>query len=123
MDEATLTALLTKWQLLLRMQDWRIRASFSDSIPEDDSGHVVHAAESQTAEIFIVSAEGYEQRTHAVTEYDPEQILVHELLHCKFHFLDTEKSDPCIEFAIDSVAETLVKLRRATRDKNPTVIH
>lgn len=111
-----LEALCKEYQRLLRMQDWRVKVAFvaAGEMPAAGlQGYSDASDHSLDANILIICAKDF-PKAKAVNEYDPEQILVHELLHCKFHCVDKEDS-PAFEYAIDSTADCIVALRRATQ--------
>ena len=107
-----LEALLAEWQAILRMRDWEITLVLDhEHIPSDELANVVMQANSQKAEIRLLSTQKYAAGERALGGYDQAVTLVHELLHLKLYMLVSD-DDPPIEFAIDSIAEALVNLRR-----------
>ena len=112
MTDEELQSLCAEYQSILRMRDWVISAKFGDIEGDDKVGIVEHQAETQTAAITLLSKVAYAAGQASVSGYDVEVTLAHELLHCRFHMLGDEKGDPAVEFAIESVAEALVSLKR-----------
>jgi hypothetical protein len=108
-----LESLCAIYQKMLRLQDWQIKVSFvrESEMPEPKlQGYSNHHAESQNAEIMVLSEEDFRPKDH-FNSYDAEQVLCHELLHIRFYSVDKE-DDKAFEFAIDSTADALVALRR-----------
>ncbi len=111
MRDDELQSLCAIYQKLLRMCDWVISVKFADALEGDDKlGTVEHQGETQSAVITLLSKAAYATGKASISGYDVPRVLCHELLHCKFYMLGDEKSDPAVEFAIDSVAEALVCL-------------
>lgn len=120
-NQAQLDSWLKEYQSILRMNDWRISATFvsRSELRKDHSGYSYFDDVSHCARIIVLSPESYE-KDYSETEkfisgHDPEQVLVHELLHPKFHMVKNQLHNS-FEAAIDSVATAIVLLRR-TYDK------
>lgn len=112
--------LLKEWVERLGLQDWRIKLKIdckeSDMILKDCAGCTEWTESSKTARIEIMSEEEYGDR---ITEWDPERILVHELLHLKFSLWDDSRfNDPDfmpdrhMHQLIDDMARALVCAKR-----------
>lgn len=104
MTNKELIALCKEYQKALKMSDWKISVSFVDSISGGCSGEAEFEEESQIAKIKVIR-----KRNYKGLEYDPWQILMHELLHCKFASVNTE-DNPLFEQAIDSTARAILDL-------------
>lgn len=101
------------------MQDWNIKVKFvgEEQLPKPKLiGFSEWEADSRNAVVNILSIEDFKPREH-LYPYDAEQVLVHELIHVKFHVVDKE-GDAEYEFAIDSLADRLVALRRAIQSSD-----
>lgn len=109
-----LDAALARWQRILRLQDWDIRASLRPrGIDDTQDGHcIVHwRLKSATIRIVNQNCEG----SLPEWPYDCEHILVHELLHIPTHPFAPDKetmNDDLFEQHIDSLAKVLVALER-----------
>lgn len=111
MELTELQGLCTEWQVILRMRDWRIRVAFVDSLPDDQAvGFIDFKADTKDAEIQILAPAVYAAGKRSISGYDPEQILVHEMLHAALN--DDCKDNTIMEHAVDCLADALVNLRR-----------
>lgn len=109
-------ALLPEWQEALRLRDWHVHVSIERL--RDMGGHRAGCCtwllSTRTADIKLLDPVDYPDVTWP---YDMEQVLVHELLHLSLAGLSHEDDEPewfdiAREQAIDSIAETLVALKR-----------
>ena len=80
--------LLEEWKERLGLQDWLIILQYNckreDFNLDDVDGEVTVLHDSKQAIVRILKPELFE----GITDFDFEQTLVHELLHCKFDILD-----------------------------------
>lgn len=116
--------LVDQWIDMLELNDWTI--SVKDDCKacemelEDSAGCCTYDVVSKWASVQIISKEEYGQR---VIPYDKEQILVHELLHCKFGIL-SHTEDKIVELLVhqlvEDMAKALVKSKRIKESKNET---
>lgn len=117
-DDKELKAALEKWQHLLGLDAWVIRASIVRQMDMDDpdaEGHSNIVFSRRAALITILDPVDYP--SDAIVEQDMEQTLVHELLHLCFEgFAPKEDSMEytLMEQEIDMLATTLVCLNRET---------
>ncbi len=119
MTSASLKSLLAEYVALLRMGEWKLTLNY---VPANHKelrdgkqyrlGSVEFLVEEKKATIYVSRA----RKQNKVTTHDHEITLVHELLHCKFGTVHKDESSE-FEFAIDSTAEALVRLKRAARGK------
>jgi hypothetical protein len=113
--------LLNEWQERLGLQDWVIKLTinckFDDLELDNACGETDWEDTIKTATIRIVSEEEYGK--DRITEFDFEQILVHELLHIKFGLLSFTQEDyngkvvaELRHQLIDDLARALVMAKR-----------
>ncbi len=118
LTEEELRQLCAEYQAILRLQDWRVDVSIGrpDLEHEDDGAYVTYNTSLRIAKILIVAPEYYP--TNAMMPQDMEVDLVHELVHLYFVPLGKPADDTArdlLEVAVQSIAEAVVKLRRAIR--------
>lgn len=108
---------LVHWQWELRLQDWRVIASWvhpNELAGDNPHGRIEWNIQSKEAEIRICSPGS--RAPEFGRSYDPEATLVHELLHLHFAPFNAEDGTPADnaqEQAINCIADALVKARRA----------
>lgn len=78
---------LQEWQEILFLQDWTIKLNLVE--PEDMNmqevcGENIFQIETKSCVIKILKPEFYGDR---IIKYCAEQILIHELLHCKYNWV------------------------------------
>ena len=96
----------------LGMSDWTFTIKFVNSIHPPgfaDFGTVEFSGQKKNALIRILSRSSAKRKK--LVDYDQEQILVHEMLHCRYDRVHVSNS-PAYEEAIDSTAWCIVNLRR-----------
>lgn len=81
---------LKEWQERLFLQDWIIKVKLAD--PEDMDlkdvcGENSYVIELNCCVIKILKPEHYGDR---IVKYCAEQILIHELLHCKYNWVERD---------------------------------
>ena len=117
MTQTDLEKLLAKWQRILRLQDWNIQVRFVRGYEIDDKQAQMH--HNSNHKIGVVKLRAPQDWPPGDWLEDSESDLVHELLHLHMSPFDETKSDTqeavCLEQAINSIAEALVKLERAAR--------
>lgn len=117
MTSITASELLNEWQERLGLQDWVIILRFN--LFEEDmnksAGETIWNNVNKLAEIHIIREEDF----NSLIPYDYERILVHELLHIKFGYLQTEPEkyedivfDEAQHQLIDDLARALVMAKR-----------
>jgi len=113
MTTKRLEILTTEWKRRLRLQDWETAVSFEPRDKINGDGQTLYNAQLKTAKISIITEETYQNPT-GTQPYDPEEILVHELLHLPFAGIDKFKGLAYTQFevAIDLIAMGLVKAKR-----------
>ena len=108
-----LAKLASKWQKILRLQDWEVTIDFyraRDFTNADALGECTFNINSREGFIKILDPIDYEG------EYDLEWIVVHELLHLHFADWTAKNNYECPvsgEQAIDSIAQALTRLNKA----------
>lgn len=114
-----LNSLAKLWAHWLRLSDWKLSV-FLDTegtLEEDEYAHVRHDYKAGTAVIKICTEETYEEIScgdDCQPPYDPERLLVHELLHLRFAGVKYEDAgmQERFERGLNVVAEALVFLKR-----------
>ena len=108
-----LTKLASKWQKLLRLQDWEVNIDYyraREFTNPDALGECSFNLNSREGFIKILHPTDYDG------EYDLEWVVVHELLHLHFADWTAKNNHECPvsgEQAIDAIAQTLSKLNKA----------
>ena len=119
-----LVNLMRFWQRRLYLNNWEIVLKLLADMPEDTEGNTSWSLANEQAVIRIISLTGF-RRLQTPFPYQPEVILVHELLHLHFAPLqvpamdDEDKADPrsiAQERAIDHIAKALVYTRQAAKN-------
>lgn len=117
--------LLNEWKERLGLHDWVITLRYnckqSDMELEEVAGETHWININKTANIRIVSKEVYGDR---IIKYDFERILVHELLHIKFGYLQLENRsyegmvfDEAQHQLIEDLAQSLVMAKRGITNR------
>jgi hypothetical protein len=121
MSNDELQALLAEWQETLRVRDWDISAGFvrrrALSESGDTRGETRFAHNWKRATIKLVVPDDFEDDDE-YGPYDPEQTLVHELMHVVFFGFMPEDDDNqrmLFENGFELSACALVKLKRAAQ--------
>lgn len=86
-----LNSYLEKWQKILRLDHWTIQAKIvraEDLSDQGNQGEVCSVVCTRMASIKL--RDPIDWPSDCMGEYDMEEVLVHELLHCSFGILDTE---------------------------------
>jgi len=117
MPEEKANALLIEWQKRLFITEWQIELNPNCNPDDMDldglSGQVEYTYENKAARIDILDEKYYGSR---VSEFDFEQILLHEMLHLKFCiFTDSGNlvQDRLIHQYIDEFARALEDAKRS----------
>lgn len=105
---------ITKWQRTLKLQDWDIVVTIEPREDLDgadgDCGHTLGRKHG------IIRLARYRKSEVECTFYDPEQTLVHELLHLHFAPFESKRNgspeDISQEQAIDTMAKVVVAQSR-----------
>ena len=114
----TANELLDEWQERLGLQDWAIILRFNllEEDMNNNAGETIWNNVNKLAEIHIIREEDF----NGIIPYDYERILVHELLHIKFGFLQTNPEkyedivfDEAQHQLIDDLARALVMAKRS----------
>ena len=107
--------LLTEWQNILGLNDWRIEIS-PNCAPHEIESNAVGYTEWQeaikAAHVYILDEKYYGER---VVPFDFEKTLVHELLHLKTCLLfntGNELQDRIAHQLIDDLARSFVAVKR-----------
>lgn len=121
--------LLNEWQQRLGLTDWVITLRYNCKQDDMELGEVAGETDwvnvNKTANIRIVSKEVYGSR---IIKYDFERILVHELLHVKFQYLQIESNsyeakvfDEVQHQLIEDLAQALVMAKRGETDRSKNI--
>lgn len=118
LTQRQLDGYLRKWQPILRLADWEIKAKFaSKDHLEEDEGECVHTLTRKAAVVRVLRPKDF--AGEPVWTYDGEYLLVHELIHLHFAPFQEEvrgtPRDVAQEQAIDAMARAFVELDRSTR--------
>ena len=114
-NQQELDNVLHWWQEKLFLQDWIISAkivSHNEFDLEDSCGENILTFESKTAVIHLLDMNLYPK--DSPVKYCQEKVLVHELLHCKYNFIQStdsysERYLDCIEHQrLEEMAKTLI---------------
>ncbi|MGE5572944.1 MAG: hypothetical protein ACM3ZU_08010 [Bacteroidota bacterium] len=114
MTQEALETLCRTWQKRLRLQDWIVEVRVvraRDMATEGDLGNSMWNLTARRAIVKLLDPIDHSPEDQV--PYDPEQTLVHELLHIHFALCDTKPETPertAQEQAIDSIASALVAL-------------
>ena len=110
--------LLTEWKNRLGLSDWffvLMDHCSPSELMEDADGTVEYVETTKCALIRIVDEE---QRNDSIRPFDYEQVLVHQLLHCKFALLmggndwDRGLQARYLHTLVDDMARALVSAKR-----------
>jgi hypothetical protein len=119
MEKPDLASLLTKWQRILRLQDWEIKVEWArhfDMLP-DSQGQVKAINAHKTAYIKILDRADLADPAKACSSAEEAEVtLVHELLHLHFSLIDgfSGTDNVLYEQAISTIAKALID-----RDRKP----
>lgn len=112
--------LLNEWKIRLGLQNWNIILRYncepSDLELQEVSGETSYVSSTRVASIRILSEKYFSDR---MLVYDFEEILVHELLHIKFAYLQNQNGtyeskilQEKIHQLIEDLAQSLVMAKR-----------
>ena len=112
--------LLNEWKIRLGLQNWNIILRYncepSDLELQEASGETSYVSSTRAASIRILSEKYFGDR---MLVYDFEEILVHELLHIKFAYLQNQNGtyeskilQEKIHQLIEDLAQSLVMAKR-----------
>lgn len=112
MTQKEAVKLCRQWQRHLRLMDWEVSVEVVrwHQLEEDTRGNCAMTVERKAAQITILNPEDWRPDSPL---YDPEQTLVHELLHLHFEPFWRNKKRLEMEQAIEAIAFGLVAARRA----------
>lgn len=109
------------WQRQLRLQDWDVTVEWAESNALGGAmGRTTFHASTHEARVRILPEHEYPPVSERAGSYDPEEVLVHELLHLtwgEWEGADAE-DDPkhnAKELALNLTAAALVRLERGER--------
>lgn len=115
--------LLDEWQKRLGLHDWFITLK-TDCKPEelspDEDGDVEYVESTQCAIIRVIDQK---LRKDALRPFDFEEILVHELLHCRLSLLldgdnwDTGFQPRYLHQIVDRLSRAFVDAKRSNKDE------
>ena len=124
-SQTQLDEYLEKWKVILGLQDWMIKASVvgKEYMPlEDSAGVNEYSIPMMQSIIYILDPKDYEDDTMDV--YIAEKILVHELLHLVFTYVDRENdyesklADLIEHQKIEKMAKSFMKARYHLTDND-----
>ena len=124
-SQTQLDEYLEKWKTILGLQDWMIKASVvgKEYMPlEDSAGVNEYSIPMMQSIIYILDPKDYEDDTMDV--YIAEKILVHELLHLVFTYVDRENdyesklADLIEHQKIEKMAKSFMKARYHLTDND-----
>jgi len=105
-----LDACLSKWQRILRLQDWEIRAQIlapSKMARRHANAECAVYAPLKRATISLCKPAAYKRRNDPLWPLDMERLLVHELLHIPIRaFAPDEEDEPERYLAMEQFVET-----------------
>lgn len=81
---------LKEWQERLFLQDWIIKINLvepDEMVMKDVCGENVFQIETKCCVVKILKPEFYGDR---IVKYCAEEILIHELLHCKYNWVERD---------------------------------
>lgn len=108
---------LAVWQQRLKLDDWRISASFVHraDLPPKTMGGIRWDRNKKTAEIWVLDASEYRLPVKAMLD-DMELTLVHELVHLDLTSLPRgQASRGSEERAVEGIAQAMLGLERGNR--------
>ena len=101
--------LLNEWKTKLGLFDWIIKIKICEPhemLLEDVDGECEYTAITKSAIVRIIKPNYYGNR---IIKYCAEEILVHELLHCKFSLFDDEdKLEKLLHQTINDIAKSFI---------------
>lgn len=119
-NEAIMTLLdgrLAVWQQRLHLQDWKISIIMShpSELKPRTLGNIHWDSDKKAAVIRVLHPADYRMPYKAMLD-DMEFTVVHELIHLELSSLPrSEASRSAEEYAVNQIAEALLKLDRANR--------
>lgn len=132
LTNADWTQCLREWKIRLGLSDWKITLVFDATMEEimninggePACGVTQWLTNDKSAYIAILDSEEYPDGKY-LRDFDPEQALVHELLHCKYSMLwdNMERTeqyfmlDWCHQ-QLDDMARALVEAKRSGMENN-----
>jgi hypothetical protein len=111
---------LSLWQHRLSLQDWNVTLVVSPSheLRNGTLGNIRWDVDKKTAAIRVLDASEYHMPFRAALD-DMEFTVVHELIHLELESLPrNEASRGEEEFAVNHMADALLRLERQDRDRN-----
>ena len=118
MTEAELQALCKEWQDVLRLRDWDVQAELVRywEIP-DKKGETAFLSNNQRWAKVRLRVHDDTPTADNFAPTDLEQVLVHELLHVKFHDCERDIEELYgrdLHRVVEELADALVMLKRRT---------
>lgn len=105
----------SKWQGILRLEDWDIAVSFAPKSSIESNGMAHAAVYKQTKDAFILirNPEEFDAKPAFSDENDVELTLVHELMHVRLaHLCIDEKLSDQEELVVEQIARGFVSMDR-----------
>lgn len=103
------------WQETLRLNDWDLHVGVFRQSAMEEAECLGVCMPDQGKKVALIQLCDPEDADGVVPAYDPEHILVHEMLHCHFLPFDEPDDTPkgiAQEQVIDQLARAFVSLRR-----------
>jgi hypothetical protein len=116
--EEELAERLSFWQCRLRIQDWQIRLQYKrgwEMDPAHNLGELHWHSNGMRAVVSILDPQDRHEGALGFVQADPEETLIHELLHIMLLPLGTSPDTPegrGEEQAVSRLAEALLALAR-----------
>lgn len=113
-----LNALCTKWQRILRLQDWDVKILFARGfdLTAGKQGTIEWVSKKKSAFVKILDPQDYEPAIR--WPQDVEKTVVHELLHLHYAPIDDTEGlrEMILEQAVECIATALISLDRQTKE-------
>lgn len=122
MDQTYLAQIIDwvdEWKPVLRLQDWQIRCEVCRADSMDGAYGTCKAIASKRQALIRILDPDEVIPHHYIWEFDLEQVVVHELLHCYTHLIEDAQeieNSMMLEQMVDGLAWTLVAMKRSGAD-------
>lgn len=120
--EEQLRDLAAEWAVRLRLADWDIDVQLDDGLQleEDEFARAIYYSPWSKALVLVSSPTRYRlisAGNPGAPEYDPEVLLVHELLHICFQGIKKKNPEKqrIFERGLTTVAKAMVDMKRIPR--------
>ena len=116
-----LNSYLEKWIKILGLSEWTIRAKITRSEELSDNGNQGEVCKVNVTRMASIKLrDPIDWPSDCMGEYDMEEVLVHELLHCSFSLLDTdhELRENVQHQLLNDMARAFIKTARGYKDES-----